>query len=101
MKMHRSSTRAQGGKLARDRASKGYFAISGSTGRRKPPSTRVGSQGDITMKQPKGASMKPNKSIVPYPMFAVAIMAAARSAPAQQINGTPGSTSVITTKPSK
>ena len=35
--------------------------------------------------------MKPNKYILRYAMLAVAIMAAATSAPAQQINGTPGS----------
>ena len=35
--------------------------------------------------------MKPNKYILRCAMLAVAIMAAATSAPAQQINGTPGS----------
>ena len=41
--------------------------------------------------------MKPNKYILAYAMFVVAIMAAARSAPAQQITGTPGSPSATTT----
>ena len=41
--------------------------------------------------------MKPNSYVLAYAMFAVAIMAAARSAPAQQITGTPGSPSATTT----
>ena len=41
--------------------------------------------------------MKPNKYILAYAMFAAAIMAAARSAPAQQITGTPGAPDATTT----
>ena len=41
--------------------------------------------------------MKPNKYILAYAMFVAAIMAAARSAPAQQITGTPGSPTATTT----
>ena len=41
--------------------------------------------------------MKPIKHILPYAMFAVTIMAVAPSAPAQQINGTPGSPEATTT----
>ena len=41
--------------------------------------------------------MKPNKYILPCAMFVVAILAPARSAPAQQIIGTPGSPSATTT----
>ena len=41
--------------------------------------------------------MKPNKYILRCAMLAVAIMAAATSAPAQQINGTPGSPDATTT----
>jgi hypothetical protein len=35
--------------------------------------------------------MKPNNYILAYAIFAAAIFAAAPSAPAQKINGTPGS----------
>ena len=41
--------------------------------------------------------MKPNNYILAYAMFVAAIMAAARSAPAQQITGTPGSPTATTT----
>ena len=41
--------------------------------------------------------MKPNKYILAYAMFVAAIVAAARSAPAQQITGTPGSPEATTT----
>ena len=41
--------------------------------------------------------MKPNNYILAYAMFAAAIFAAARSAPAQQITGTPGSPNATTT----
>ena len=56
-----------------------------------PPIARLGNSLGPEEHEEKGTNMKAIKHILPYAMFAVTIMAVAPSAPAQQINGTPGS----------
>ncbi|MGB8804208.1 MAG: hypothetical protein WCC93_04720, partial [Chthoniobacterales bacterium] len=62
-----------------------------------PPIARLGNSLGLEENENKVTKMKPIRHILPYAMFAVAIIAVAAPAQAQTVTGTPGSPSATTT----